>query len=84
MIRCDAHMHTRFSEDSDASVHSMLDAAIERGMEAVCITDHLDKDFPQTPDFPAGAFLFDLGKLFSEADTVKRQNIRRNWKSESV
>ena len=33
MIRCDAHMHTRFSEDSDASVHSMLDAAIERGME---------------------------------------------------
>lgn len=51
MIRCDAHMHTRFSEDSDASVHSMLDAAIERGMEAVCITDHLDKDFPQTPDF---------------------------------
>ena len=57
MIRCDAHMHTRFSEDSDASVHSMLDAAIERGMEAVCITDHLDKDFPQTPDFPAGAFL---------------------------
>ena len=43
MIRCDAHMHTRFSEDSDASVHSMLDAAIERGMEAVCITDHLDK-----------------------------------------
>ena len=38
MIRCDAHMHTRFSEDSDASVHSMLDAAIERGMEAVCIT----------------------------------------------
>ena len=73
MIRCDAHMHTRFSEDSDASVHSMLDAAIERGMEAVCITDHLDKDFPQTPDFPAGAFLFDLDKLFSEADTVKRR-----------
>ena len=29
MITCDAHMHTRFSEDSDASVHSMLDAAIE-------------------------------------------------------
>ena len=53
MIRCDAHMHTRFSDGSDASVHSMLDAAIEWGMEAVCITDHLDKDFPQTPDFPA-------------------------------
>ena len=30
MITCDAHMHTRFSEDSDASVHSMLDAAVEK------------------------------------------------------
>ena len=45
MIACDAHMHTRFSEDSDASVHSMLDAAVNKGMQAVCITDHLDKDF---------------------------------------
>ena len=47
MIACDAHMHTRFSEDSDASVHSMLDAAVNKGMQAVCITDHLDKDFPE-------------------------------------
>ena len=30
MITCDAHMHTRFSEDSDASVHSMLDAAVNK------------------------------------------------------
>ena len=73
MIRCDAHMHTRFSEDSDASVHSMLDAAIERGMEAVCITDHLDKDFPQTPDFPAGAFLFDLGNYFQRLTQLKEE-----------
>ena len=73
MIRCDAHMHTRFSEDSDASVHSMLDAAIERGMEAVCITDHLDKDFPKTPDFPAGAFLFDLGNYFQRLTQLKEE-----------
>ena len=73
MIRCDAHMHTRFSEDSDASVHSMLDAAIERGMEAVCITDHLDKDFPQTPDFPSGAFLFDLGNYFQRLTQLKEE-----------
>ena len=66
-------MHTRFSEDSDASVHSMLDAAIERGMEAVCITDHLDKDFPQTPDFPAGAFLFDLGNYFQRLTQLKEE-----------
>ena len=35
MIACDAHMHTRFSEDSDASVHSMLDAAMNKGMQVI-------------------------------------------------
>ena len=73
MIACDAHMHTRFSEDSDASVHSMLDAAVNKGMQAVCITDHLDKDFPETPDFPAGAFMFDLDEYFSRLTQLKTE-----------
>ena len=73
MITCDAHMHTRFSEDSDASVHSMLDAAVNKGMQAVCITDHLDKDFPETPDFPAGAFMFDLDEYFSRLTQLKTE-----------
>ena len=53
MITCDAHMHTRFSEDSDASVHSMLDAAVNKGMQAVCITDHLDR-LPGNTGFSGG------------------------------
>ena len=73
MITCDAHMHTRFSEDSDASVHSMLDAAVNKGMQAVCITDHLDKDFPETPDFPAGAFMFDLDEYFRRLTQLKTE-----------
>ena len=73
MITCDAHMHTRFSEDSDASVHSMLDAAVNKGMQAVCITDHLDKDFPETSDFPAGAFMFDLDEYFRRLTQLKTE-----------
>ena len=73
MIACDAHMHTRISEDSDASVHSMLDAAVNKGMQAVCITDHLDKDFPETPDFPAGAFMFDLDEYFRRLAQLKTE-----------
>lgn len=46
VIRSDCHMHTQFSTDSQASVRSMLDAAVEKGLEAVCITDHMDFDFP--------------------------------------
>ena len=45
-IFCDAHMHTGFSTDSETPVRSMLDAAVERGLGAVCITDHMDLDFP--------------------------------------
>ena len=56
MIKSDCHMHTCFSADSEATVTSMLDAAVEKGLEGVCITDHMDLDFPETPDFPANAF----------------------------
>lgn len=45
-ILCDSHMHTEFSTDSEAPVRSMLDAAVERGLDSVCITDHMDLDFP--------------------------------------
>ena len=51
MIKSDCHMHTCFSADSEATVTSMLDAAVEKGLEGVCITDHMDLDFPETPDF---------------------------------
>ena len=50
MIKSDCHMHTCFSADSEATVTSMLDAAVEKGLEGVCITDHMDLDFPETPD----------------------------------
>lgn len=46
MICSDSHMHTEFSTDSDAPVRSMLDAAVEKGLRAVYITDHMDLDFP--------------------------------------
>ena len=42
----DTHMHTVFSTDSGASVRSMLDAAVKKGLHAVCITDHMDIDYP--------------------------------------
>ena len=41
MIKSDCHMHTCFSADSEATVTSMLDAAVEKGLEGVCITDHM-------------------------------------------
>ena len=66
-------MHTCFSADSEATVTSMLDAAVEKGLEGVCITDHMDLDFPETPDFPANAFQFDLDEYFGQLNRLKEQ-----------
>lgn len=38
----DYHMHTAASEDSQAPIAAMLDAAVSRGIEAVAITDHVE------------------------------------------
>ncbi len=56
----DMHMHTSFSTDSKALPASMLDAAIQRGLPGICLTDHLDYDYPDEP----GSFLLDVDKYF--------------------
>ncbi len=44
MIKTDVHMHTDFSHDSDSTPEQMAEGAIEKGLEAICFTDHYDKD----------------------------------------
>lgn len=41
----DCHMHTHFSVDSDVEPEKMVLGAIEKGLKAICFTDHEDKDF---------------------------------------
>lgn len=43
----DTHMHTAFSTDSEASPESMIEASIELGLGGICITDHMDYDYPK-------------------------------------
>lgn len=42
----DCHMHTRFSTDSNTPVHEQIERAISLGMDHICITDHMDMDYP--------------------------------------
>lgn len=42
----DCHLHTEFSTDSSTPVELQIRQAISLGMKAVCITDHMDMDFP--------------------------------------
>ena len=46
MIRSDNHVHTVFSSDSEEPLEQMLTQAVEIGLSSICITDHMDYDFP--------------------------------------
>ena len=44
-MRADCHMHTYFSGDSEAKPEDMVLAAIDKGLKAICFTDHEDIDY---------------------------------------
>ena len=64
MIRSDFHMHTAFSTDSEEAVESMLNRAVERGLYSVCITDHMDADYPPDDELGENAFRLDTKNYF--------------------
>lgn len=41
----DQHMHCMFSGDSDADPVLMIKSAINKGLDGICFTDHLDYDY---------------------------------------
>ena len=41
-MKCDFHIHSHHSGDSDAPIDEMCRAAIEKGFDAICFTDHHD------------------------------------------
>ena len=49
-IKWDCHMHSSFSADSDAPLSAMIRSAKQKGLSGICITEHLDPDFPATPE----------------------------------
>lgn len=76
-ILSDSHMHTVFSTDSEASVRSMLDAAEAKGLRSVCLTDHMDFDFPpqEEADKLEGKvlFQFDVDTYFDSLAAFQKE-----------
>ncbi len=62
----DNHMHCSFSADSTASPEAMIFAAKEKGLAGITFTDHIDYDYPNTPDNSPLVFEFDLDEYFSK------------------
>lgn len=66
-ITADYHMHSMHSFDSDASIDSMINAAIDKGLTDICFTEHMDIGSPVTAEWPEHAwecnvdsYLYDL------------------------
>ena len=51
MNRIDYHMHSNFSDDSDARMEDMIKSSIDKGLTHIAITDHVDFLYPD-PNFP--------------------------------
>lgn len=49
-IAWDCHMHSSFSADSQTPMETMIQQAISLGLRGICFTEHLDPDYPDTPD----------------------------------
>lgn len=77
MIRADYHLHSCFSSDSKTQVTEIIETAVLKGFDTICLTDHHDIDFPVDKsgfDFQldAPAYLNALTKLRDEyADRIQ-------------
>jgi len=70
MIKADFHTHCSFSTDSDATPESMVQGANEKGLSCLCLTDHMDLDYPgTTKDKPI--FEFNPADYFAALSPLK-------------
>lgn len=56
-ITADFHLHSSFSGDSTEPMERMIAGAMEKGLSHICFTEHMDMDYPASPQTPEGTFL---------------------------
>lgn len=66
----DCHMHSEFSADSGTPTADMIRQAIALGFKGICFTEHLDPDYPPTPDDLE--FALDIPAYYTKLNELKR------------
>lgn len=67
MITADQHVHSSFSSDSEELTENAVKAAIEKGLTTLCITEHMDMDYP------TGEFMLDADAYRAELFRLKEK-----------
>lgn len=74
-ITYDIHTHSAYSTDSGTPVREQIEAARKKGLSGICLTDHMDYDFPEdimeTQDTPP--FVFDYKAYQKELNGYRSQ-----------
>lgn len=65
MYNTDFHIHTEFSFDSEAKLEDICQAAIDRGLNEIAITDHLDIYANQPFNY-----MLDIDSLYGQLDKM--------------
>lgn len=69
MYKADSHVHSNFSGDSMEKLESIIERALELGMNEITITDHLDLDFPGEVNI----FTLDLNNYIETLKKLKNE-----------
>lgn len=72
MITADFHTHSHFSSDSAESFENMISFAKRNHINTLCITDHMDLDYPV--DEKGNDFLLDLVSYTKAISELKQNN----------
>ncbi len=67
MILTDLHNHSAFSSDSEELTENSVLAAIDKGLKTLCITEHMDMDYP------TGEFTLDTPAYMAEVMRLKEK-----------
>lgn len=73
MIFPDYHIHTSFSDDSEANIYDIINSAKAKGISSICVTDHYDMDFPVLKENPDIRFELDLSNYIDTLTKIKTQ-----------
>ena len=74
-VKMDTHIHTSFSTDSETDMQEQILTSYKKGLEGICITDHMDYNFPESAlEHPVDGipFCFDLDDYLSVFIHCKR------------
>lgn len=73
MIKADIHMHSQYSGDSNEPTENMIQSAIQKGLNTICITEHMDIDYPVSPSTPEGLFTLDTDRYYPHLIELKNK-----------